>query len=83
MPVMKKDLHVIGEEYVEVRAIESLTDLLLSLTLWKEGYTRNSAGKAFNAVKALISALVVTNEDKLVSLLRTKRRKSGLKRRPI
>lgn len=62
------DLYKVGEDYVEARIIESLSDLLLSLTLWKEGYTRNSAGKAFSAVKALLSALIITNEEKLINL---------------
>jgi hypothetical protein len=69
-----KEIYKIREEYVEARIVESLSDLLLALALWKEGYTRNSAGKAFSAVKALLSAFVVTKE-------RTTRRRSGLKRR--
>jgi hypothetical protein len=78
---MEKEIYKIREEYVEARIIESLSDLLLALALWKEGYTRNSAGKAFSAVKALLSAFVVTNEDKLVDLAKDDRRRSGLKRR--
>ncbi len=35
---MEKDLYKVGEDYVEARIIESLSDLLLSLTLWKGGY---------------------------------------------
>jgi len=77
---MEKELYKIGEEYVEARIIESLSDLLLALALWKEGYTRNSAGKAFSAVKALLSAFVVTRTNWL-TWLRTTRRRSGLKRR--
>jgi len=46
-----KEINKIGEEYVEANIIESLSDLLLALALWKEGCTRNSAGKAFSAVK--------------------------------
>ncbi|BCU68874.1 hypothetical protein KN1_01710 [Stygiolobus caldivivus] len=36
---MEKDLYKVGGEYVEARAIERLSDLILSLTLWKEGDT--------------------------------------------
>lgn len=61
---MEKDLY---NDYFEARVIESLSDLLISLNLWREGYTRNSAGKAINAVKALLSALIVINEEKLLS----------------
>ena len=78
---MEKDLYKVGEEYVEARVIESLSDLFLSLTLWKEGYTRNSAGKAFNAVKALMSALIVANEDKLLSRAKDDKEKEWIKKK--
>ena len=78
---MEKDLYKVGEDYVEARIIESLSDLLLSLTLWKEGYTRNSAGKAFSAVKALMSALVVVNEDKLISLAKDNEEREWIKKK--
>ncbi|BDC18804.1 PaREP1 family protein [Acidianus sp. HS-5] len=78
---MEKDLYKVGEDYVEARVIESLSDLLLSLTLWKEGYTRNSAGKAFSAVKALMSALIVTNEDKLLDLTKDDKEKEWIKKK--
>jgi len=74
-----KELYKIGEEYVEARIIESLSDLLLALALWKDGYTRNSVGKAFSAVKALLSAFVVTNEDKLVNLAKDDQEKKWIK----
>ena len=78
---MEKDLYVVGKEYVEARVIESLTDLLLSITLWREGYTRNSAGKAFSAVKALMSALIVVNEDKLVKLAKDEERREWIEKK--
>ncbi|AEE94906.1 archaeal PaREP1/PaREP8 family [Acidianus hospitalis W1] len=78
---MEKDLYKVGEDYVEARIIESLSDLLLSLTLWKEGYTRNSAGKAFSAVKALMSAFIVTNEDKLINLAKDDQERKWIKKK--
>ncbi|BBG25625.1 hypothetical protein IC007_0130 [Sulfuracidifex tepidarius] len=72
---IEKDLYKLGEDYIEARVIETLSDLLLSLTLWKEGYTRNSAGKAFSAVKALLNELILTNEEKLVNLAKDDREK--------
>lgn len=78
---MEMDLYKIGEEYVEARIIESLSDLFLSLTLWKEGYTRNSAGKAFSGVKALLSAFIVTNEDKLLNLAKDDRERKWIKKK--
>jgi len=76
---MEKEIYKVREEYVEARIIESLSDLLLALALWKEGYTRNSAGKAFSAVKALLSAFVVTNEDKLVDLVKDDQEKKRIR----
>jgi len=32
---MEKEIYKVGEEYVEARIIESLSDLLLALALWK------------------------------------------------
>jgi hypothetical protein len=78
---MEKDLYKVGEDYVEARIIESLSDLLLSLTLWKEGYTRNSVGKAFSAVKALLSALIITNEEKLINLAKDDKEKKWIKKK--
>jgi hypothetical protein len=78
-----KEIYKIREEYVEARIIESLSDLLLARFMegrvQKEGYTRNSAGKAFSAVKALLSAFVVTKEDKLVDLAKDDREKKWIK----
>lgn len=78
---MEKDLCTVGQDYVEARLIESLSDLFLSLTLWKEGYTRNSAGKAFSAVRALLSALIVVNEDKLLNLAKDDKEKEWIKKK--
>lgn len=51
--------------YIRVRLLECLQELELSLLMLKEGFSRNSAGKAFMAWKAFISALVVLNLDKM------------------
>ncbi|MFP3225748.1 MAG: PaREP1 family protein [Sulfolobaceae archaeon] len=78
---MEKDLYKVGEDYVEARIIESLSDLLLSLTLWKGGYTRNSAGKAFSSVKALMSAIIIANEEKLLNLAKDDKEKEWIKKK--
>lgn len=78
---MEKDLYEVNDEYVEARVIESLSDLLISLNLWREGYTRNSAGKAFSAVKALLSSLIVTNEEKMLNLAKDEREKKWIERK--
>ncbi|ADX84969.1 PaREP1 family protein [Saccharolobus islandicus] len=78
---VEKDLYKVNKEYVEARVIESLSDLLISLNLWKEGYTRNSAGKAFSAVKALLSALIVTNHVKLLEIAKDVKEREWLKKK--
>lgn len=40
-----------------------------------EGYTRNSSGRAFNSVKALLSALIVINEKKILNLAKDEEEK--------
>ncbi|MEM0173513.1 MAG: PaREP1 family protein [Sulfolobaceae archaeon] len=51
--------------YIRARLIETLDDLDVAINMWFAGKTRNSAGKVFSAVKALLSALVTKNLDKL------------------
>ena len=53
--------------YIKARIIETLDDLDIAINMWVAGRTRNSAGKVFSAVKALLSALVTKNLDKLSS----------------
>ncbi|AWS00379.1 PaREP1 family protein [Metallosphaera hakonensis] len=53
--------------YIRARIIETLDDLDIAINMWLAGRSRNSAGKAFGAVKALLSALVTKNLDKLNS----------------
>ena len=78
---MEKELRAVNEEYVEARVIEALDDLYLALLLWKEGRTRNAAGKAFTAVKALISALVVVNEERLAKLAKDEKQREWIRKR--
>ena len=78
---MEEELRTVKKEYVEARVIEALDDLYLALLLWKEGRTRNAAGKAFNAVKALLSALVVSNGEKLVKLAKDEKQREWIERK--
>ena len=78
---MEKELRTVDQEYVEARVIEALDDLYLALLLWKDGRTRNAAGKAFSAVKALMSALVVVNGEKLVKLAKDEKQREWIKRK--
>lgn len=65
---MERDLLHVDEDYIYARIAEALTDGLLAIELFKRGFTRNSAGKAFSAVKALLSALVVRLNEKLAEM---------------
>ena len=78
---MEKELGAVNENYVEARVIEALDDLYLALLLWKDGRTRIAAGEAFSAVKALLSALVVVNEEKLVRLARDEKEREWIEKR--
>ena len=51
--------------YIRARIIETLDDIDVAINMWIAGRSRNSAGKVFSAVKALLSALVTKNLDKL------------------
>jgi len=53
------------EAYIKVRIIESLQELQLAVRLLREGFSRNAASKVFMAWKAMISALVVANLEKM------------------
>ena len=53
--------------YIKARIIETLDYLDIAINMWIAGRSRNSASKVFSAVKALLSALVTKNLDKLSS----------------
>ncbi len=54
------------------RALEALLEALLALRFLEEGYTRNAAGKAFQAWRALTAAILALERDKIVKKLRNK-----------
>ena len=65
---MEEDLvppKVDRKAYIKARLIEVIDDLDVAVNLWLSGRTRNAAGKAFQSVKALLSALVTKELDKL------------------
>jgi len=57
--------------YVEARLIEALTEARLALELLERGITRNAAGKAFQAWKALLAALLRLELEKLKAAAKT------------
>ncbi|TRN00554.1 hypothetical protein DJ527_07020 [Sulfolobus sp. F1] len=79
--MMEKDLTSVDESYIKARVLEVIVDLILSIELWNRGLTRNSAGKAFNAVKALISALVLINMQKLIETVKDEKERKWLSKK--
>ncbi len=66
------------EGYVEARFLEAVTEARLALRFLKEGLTRNAAGKAFQAWKALLAALLRLELEKLKAVAKTKEEKKWL-----
>ncbi len=55
--------------YARARVLEALLEALLALRFLEEGYTRNAAGKAFQAWRALTSALLTLRRDEVLKKL--------------
>ena len=51
--------------YVEARRAEAVAEARLAIRLLAEGYTRNAAGKAFQAFKSLLAALAGERREEL------------------
>jgi len=66
------------EKYVEARLLEALVEAGLALRFLREGLTRNAAGKAFQAWKALLAALLRLEFEKLKSLAKTEEERRWL-----
>jgi hypothetical protein len=66
------------EGYIEARLLEALVEARLALRFLEEGLTRNAAGKAFQAWKALLAALLRLELDKLKAVAKTEEEKKWL-----
>ena len=66
------------EGYVEARLLEALVEARLALRFLEEGLTRNAAGKAFQAWKALLAAILRLELDKLKAVAKTEEEKKWL-----
>ena len=66
-PLPKPEKSLAG--YAYARALEALLKAILALEFLDRGYTRNAAGKAFQAWKALVGALLVLEKDNLDRVL--------------
>jgi hypothetical protein len=60
-----------AEDYVNARLLEALVEGWLAARFLKEGLVRIAAGKAFQAWRALLAALLRLELDKLKSLAKT------------
>ena len=55
--------------YAAARALEALLEALLALEFLERGFTRNAAGKAFQAWRALTAALLALEGDRIAERL--------------
>ncbi|MGB9705351.1 MAG: PaREP1 family protein, partial [Pyrobaculum sp.] len=67
-----------SEGYVTARLLEALVEASLALEYLRRGLVRNAAGKAFQAWKAFMAALLRLELDKLKSLAKTEEERKWL-----
>jgi len=72
-----------SEGYVEARLLEALGEARLALEYLERGLTRNAAGKAFQAWKALLAALLRLELDKLKALARSEEERRRLESKAV
>ena len=65
-------------KYVEARLLEVLVEAKLALDFLERGLTRNAAGKAFQAWKALLAALLKLELGRLKALAKTEEERRWL-----
>ncbi len=71
------------EGYIEARLLEALGEARLALEFLERGLTRNAAGKAFQAWKALLAALLRLELERLKALARTEEEKRWLESKAV
>jgi hypothetical protein len=69
--------------YVEARLLEALSEARLALKFLERGLTRNATGKAFQAWKALLAALLRLELDKLKALAKTEEERRWLESKAV
>ena len=66
-PLLKPSRDMMG--YASARILEALLEGLIALEFLEKGYTRNAAGKAFQAWKALTASLLALERDAVLEKL--------------
>jgi hypothetical protein len=69
--------------YVEARLLEALVEAHLALRFLREGLVRNAAGKAFQAWKALLAALLRLELERLKAVVRTDEERRWLESKAV
>ncbi|MFZ8842288.1 MAG: PaREP1 family protein [Pyrobaculum sp.] len=71
------------EGYTEARLLEALGEARLALEYLERGFTRDAAGMAFHAWKALLAALLRLELEKLKALAKTEEEKRWLESKAV
>jgi hypothetical protein len=72
-----------SEGYIEARLLEALAEARLALEYLERGFTRDAAGMAFHAWKALMAALLKLELEKLKALAKTEDERRWLESRAV
>jgi len=70
-------------DYASARLLEALVEAKLALDFLKRGLTRNAAGKAFQAWKAVLAALLKLELERLKALAKTEEERRWLEERAV
>ncbi|MEM1599173.1 MAG: PaREP1 family protein [Pyrobaculum sp.] len=70
-------------DYASVRVLESLVEGRLAVEFLEKGLVRNAAGKAFQAWRALLAALLRLELDKLMNIAKTEEERRWLAERAV
>ncbi len=72
-----------SDDYVGARLLEALVEARLALRFLEEGLVRNAAGKAFQAWRALLAAMLRLELDKLVQAAKTEEERRWLRSKAV
>jgi len=70
-------------EYASARLLEALVEAKLAIDFLKRGLTRNAAGKAFQAWRTVLAALLKLELDRLKALAKTEEERRWLEERAV